>query len=54
MLLLTRWKSAKHVKTHDWVSDKRFPSVLMCFSFVMSVLKGFYTYALLNKRVEKD
>ena len=41
MLLLTCWKSAKHVKTFDWVSDKRFSRVLMCFSIIMSVLKGF-------------
>ena len=41
MLLLTCWKSAKHVKTYDWVSDKRFSSMLMCFSIIMSVLKGF-------------
>ena len=41
MLLLTCWKSAKHVKTYNWVSDKSFSSVLMCFSEIMSVLKGF-------------
>ena len=41
MLLLTCCKSAKHVKTYNWVSDKRFSSVLLCFSMIMSVLKGF-------------
>ena len=41
MLFLTCWKSAKHVKTYDWVFDKSFSSVLTCFSIIMLVLMGF-------------